>query len=103
MPAIALEGQVSTGHGCFPPTSCIGPYANSSVRINGKQIQLRGISRYSPHTCGKTTHGDRIVYGDVPSTIFISGQAVAMIGDQILCNGNPGDRVAKGSENTFGG
>lgn len=101
MPAIALEENVSTGHGCFPPTQSIGPYANASVKANGKRIQIRGKTMYAPHTCNKTTHsgGQRMVLGDSGSTIFISGEPVAMVGDLIAC----GDRIGKGSPNVFGG
>lgn len=99
MPAIALENQISTGHGCFPPTQCVGPYS-STVRINGKLVQLRGISRYIQHTCGKVTHptnGRIVVEGS--ATIFVEGIPVVRIGDLIAC----GDRVGKGSDNVFGG
>lgn len=99
MPAIALENQLSTGHGCFPPTNCIGPYS-STVRINGKLVQLKGISRYIQHRCGNTTHtteGRIVVEGS--ATIFVEGIAVVRIGDLIAC----GDRVARGSDNVFGG
>lgn len=101
MPAIALEENTSTGHGCFPPTQPIGPYANASVRANGKRIQIRGKTMYAPHTCNKTTHsgGQRVVLGDSGSTIFISGEPVAMVGDPIAC----GDRIGRGSPDVFGG
>lgn len=99
MPAIALEGQVSTGHGCFPPTACVGPYS-TTVKINGKGIQLKGISKYASHTCGKQTHPtDARVVIEGSDTIFIQGIAVVRIGDMIAC----GDSVAKGSSDVFGG
>ena len=101
MPAIALEENVSTGHGCWPPTGSIGPYANATVRANGKRIQIRGKTLYAPHTCNKTTHSgnQRMVLGDEESTIFISGEPVAMVGDLIAC----GDRIGRGSPDVFGG
>ena len=102
MPAIALEGQLSTGHGCWPPTPCIGPYS-STVRINGKRVQLKGVSMYESHTCNKVTHPSQnrhvIADPEKEDTIFIEGIAAAMIGDLIEC----GDRVAKGSDDVFGG
>ena len=102
MPAIALEGQLSTGHGCWPPTQCVGPYS-STVRINGKLVQLKGVSMYQAHTCGKVTHpteGRKVIADPAKTdTIFVEGIAAAMIGDLIAC----GDRVGKGSDDVFGG
>lgn len=99
MPAIALADNVSTGHGCWPPTQCIGPYS-STVRINGKGVQLKGISKYMAHTCGKVTHPtDARVVTEGSDTIFIEGIAVVRVGDLIAC----GDRVGRGSADVFGG
>lgn len=99
MPAIATEQNPSTGHDCFPPTSAIGPYS-TRTRINGKYIQLKGITMYAPHTCGKTTHTPeqrKVIEGS--SNITVEGKPVVRIGDLIAC----GDAVSKGSDNTFGG
>lgn len=99
MPAIATEQNPSTGHDCFPPTNAIGPYS-TRTRINGKYIQLKGVTMYAAHTCNKTTHPPeqrKVIEGS--DTIKVEGIAVARIGDMIAC----GDAVAKGSDNTFGG
>ena len=99
MPAIAVQGGLSTGHACFPPTSDIGPYTTTAF-FGGKAIQLRGVTRYAPHTCGKTTHpgdGTQRIIVNVPGTFYMEGKPVAMIGDMIDC----GDAVGKGAESTF--
>jgi uncharacterized Zn-binding protein involved in type VI secretion len=97
MPSIALESKVSTGHDCFPPVPAVGPYTTKSF-INGLAIQLKDVTRYQPHTCGRTTHsgGTRLVI-EGSSTFFLEGKAVARIGDSIAC----GDAVSEGSSNSF--
>ena len=98
MPAIAVEGGLSTGHGCFPPTQAVGPFTTTSF-IGGKRIQLRGVTMYAAHNCGDTTHPTegRVVVDPGGSTFFMEGIPVAMIGDMITC----GDAVGKGAESTF--
>ena len=98
MPAIALEGQMSTGHGCFPPTAAIGPYTTKST-IGGKAIQLRGVTMYATHVCGNTTHPSsaRKVTDPGGSTFFLEGKPVAFIGDPIDC----GDMVGEGASSSF--
>ena len=97
MPAISLEAQQSTGHGCFPPTAAAGPYTTKSF-FNGKAIQLKGVTQYQPHTCGITTHdpSQRKVTSS-SSTFYFEGKQVARIGDDIDC----GDTIAEGSQDSF--
>lgn len=98
MPAIAIQGGKSTGHGCFPPTQDIGPYTTSSF-FDGKVIQLRGVTKYASHRCGITTHPDSArVIKDIGGTFFLEGKPVAMIGDELT---DSGDRVGKGSSDSF--
>lgn len=99
MPAIAIQGGLSTGHGCFPPTQDIGPYTTSSF-LNSKPIQLRGVTKYAQHSCGLSTHPDsaRVIKDPGGSTFFLEGKPVAMIGDELT---DSGDMVAKGSSSAF--
>lgn len=99
MASVALEGKVSTGHGCFPPTNAVGPYS-TRTKVNGQFVQLKNTTKYAPHTCGKTTHPTdaRIVVGG-SSKVRIEGKWCARIGDDIAC----GDAVSVGSPNTFAG
>ena len=98
MPGIALEGQMSTGHDCFNPTTSLGPYTTTSF-LGNKRIQLRGITRYNAHTCGRTTHTpeQRVVVDPGNSTFFLEGLPVAMIGDLLT----DGDCIAEGAESSF--
>ena len=96
MPAVALQGGRSTGHGWFPPKGDIGGYS-SKTSINGKKVQLTGVTGYGPiHRCGKVVHGmGKVVTGSRKTTM--EGKPIARIGDKIAC----GDTVAKGSRDTF--
>lgn len=95
MPAIALQGGRSTGHGCFPPKSAIGPYT-TKTQVNGLPCQRIGTAYGPVHNCGKSVHGmGGVVSGS--SKNLMEGSPVVRIGDKIAC----GDMVAKGSSNTF--
>ena len=98
MSAIAIEGGNSTGHGCFPGTKDIGPYTTTSF-INGKLVQLRGVTMYMEHSCGKSTHSskDRVIK-DIGGTFFLEGKPVSMVGDELT---DSGDMVAIGSSDSF--
>jgi uncharacterized Zn-binding protein involved in type VI secretion len=102
MSGIATEATTSTGHACYPPTNAIGPYAPPTVKINGRLVQLKGITMYAPHSCGAKTpvHAGvmRMVVEGAPF-VTIGGIAVVRIGDLISC----GDVVAVGSKDTFVG
>lgn len=99
MPSIALQGGKSTGHDCFPPTPDVGPYTTTSF-INNKAIQLRGVTEYATHSCGKTTHpqNTRKIKDPGGSTFFLEGKPVAFVGDELT---DTGDRVGKGSSDSF--
>lgn len=97
MPAIALEGQKSTGHSGFPPTQAVGPYTTKSF-FNGKAIQLKDVTSYESHTYSRISHSpEQRVVTEGSSTFFLEGKSVARIGDSIKC----GDTIAQGSSNSF--
>lgn len=101
MPAIAVLGQMSTGHDGFPPTPCIGP-VSSTVTINGKGVQLKYYSLYEAHSKNGTVHtAEQRFVIDTPgkvNTITIEGRSVVMVGDKL----NDGDTVAGGSPDVSG-
>ena len=97
MPAIAIQGGLSTGHGGFPPTNDVGPYTTTAF-FGNKPIQLRGKTKYAAHSSGKTTHPtDGRVITNASGTFYMEGSLCAMIGDSISC----GDAVGKGSPSAF--
>jgi uncharacterized Zn-binding protein involved in type VI secretion len=94
MAAASRRGDLSTGHGCFPPTACISASASRTF-INGILAQKQG-SRFNSHRCGKVTHaGSQRATSSGSSTVFIEGARAVRIGDSIAC----GDAVAQGSPN----
>lgn len=94
MTAIALLGDLSTGHSPFPPTEMIEA-KSSTVFINGKAVALTG-SVYAPHTANKETHPSSSRVATATTTnIFVEGKAVLRTGDPIGC----GDTVGPGSPN----
>lgn len=98
MPAIAVQGGKSTGHGCFPPTPDIGPYTTTSF-FGDKAMQIRGETKYADHSCGRSTHPSTArVIKPQPSTLFFEGKPIAFIGDELT---DTGDFVGKGSPSAF--
>lgn len=94
MAAAARLGDLSTGHGCFPPTACTGSVASKTF-INGIPAQIQGSS-YQVHICGKQIHPTRLASSG-SGTVMIEGKPAIRIGDSISC----GDTVAQGSGNTL--
>lgn len=98
MPAVSRLGDMSTGHGCFPPTAMITtPVAKTY--FNGK---LAGVvdskCRWEAHTCGIVTHNSSERYPSAgASKTYIEGKPAARIADSIAC----GDAIAEGSTNSF--
>lgn len=93
---IALLGDTTTGHGCFPPRPGSAAYGSScNVFVNNIPVHCVGDA-WNDHSCGNTTHsGTSVATGS--STIKAGGKAVARIGDLISC----GDAIAGGSGNVF--
>jgi len=97
MPAASLEGHVSSGHGCFPPTVVQSGFS-SKTKIEGKLCQLLGSTKYVDHVCGRTVHsGNTRKVSSGSGKVTIEGKAAIRIGDSIAC----GDTVAQGSSKVF--
>lgn len=93
MPAVVLNGQLSTGHGCFPPTSVSA--TSTKTTINGKKVALNG-DIYGGHSCGRSTHPPHPGTSGASKTT-IDGRKPLRIGDSLSC----GDTCGQGSSNTF--
>lgn len=94
MAAASRKGDLSAGHGCFPPTACIDAVATKTY-INGILAQKQS-SKFISHRCGKVVHptsGRATTSGS--GTVFIEGSPAIRIGDSIAC----GDTVGQGSPN----
>lgn len=99
MPAVVRVGDMSTGHGCFPPTAMQGSPVSKTF-VNGlKPGVVNQQSFHVTHSCGITTHPAPAARSHVSGSgnTFIEGFPASRIGDNISC----GDAVGQGSPNTF--
>ena len=94
MRAVTRLGDLSTGHGCFPPQIALSGSFN--VFVNGRPVVKTGSS-WSPHTCVDATHPGTQVLGSL--SVLVNGVPMARIGDFISC----GSFCATGSTNVFAG
>ena len=95
MPAVVLDGNISTGHGCFPPTAISA--SASKTYVNGIKVALHGDTHAS-HSCGTTVHPTSSRNGiSGASKTYIESKKPLRIGDSIGC----GDAEGQGSANTF--
>lgn len=98
MPAVARKGDLSTGHGCFPPTD-MKETPVSKTYFNGKLAGVVDSScQFATHSCGNVTHpqDERYPSSGAEKT-KIEGYYAARIGDSLNC----GDAISQGSSNSF--
>ena len=96
MAAASRLGDLSSGHGCFPPTA-INSTPVSKTFINGIKAAVVDAGLVN-HRCGKTTHFNRKVTSG-SGKVFIEGKAACRISDSVSC----GDTIGQGSSNTYFG
>jgi uncharacterized Zn-binding protein involved in type VI secretion len=92
MANVVLLGDVSLGHGCFPPTPLTATPV-TKTKINGKlPAVVSPQCFYLPHVCGNTTHPSitRVFASGSPKT-FIEGYPVARTIDSIVCGDKPSE------------
>jgi uncharacterized Zn-binding protein involved in type VI secretion len=94
MPAVCRLGDISTGHGCFPPRP--NTSARSTVFADGIPVHCKGDS-WATHNCGNSSH-DGVLIG-ASSSASAEGKGLGRTGDAISC----GDTVAEGSPTVFSG
>ena len=95
MPPVTRIGDMSTGHGCYPPRPAVGGspnvYTNNipTVRLNDP---------WDSHACpGTPPHSGNTSSGS--STVYVNNLPVCRIGDSISCGG----ASAEGSPNVIAG
>jgi uncharacterized Zn-binding protein involved in type VI secretion len=99
MPAVTRQGDVCTGHDCFPPR--VSTEGSGNVFINKIPAHRQGDS-WAPHTCTdpKTPHGTHAgVLAGGSSSVRVNGQPLGRIGDPVSC----GSLVASGSPDVIAG
>jgi uncharacterized Zn-binding protein involved in type VI secretion len=98
MPAIVREGDICTGHGCWPPRPAIT--SSRTVFLDGRGVVRQG-DRYAVHCkpCGKNPacHTSFVARGS--SSVFVDGIPAARVGDPIAC----GSLCSTGSLDVSGG
>lgn len=98
MPAISRLGDMSTGHGCFPPTALVATPVSKTFFNGILSSVVNSACQHATHVCGVVVHaGDTRAPSSGASKTFIEGNPAARIGDNIAC----GDAIAEGSPNTF--
>jgi uncharacterized Zn-binding protein involved in type VI secretion len=98
MPAVGRLGDMSTGHGCFPPTALTTTPVSKTFFNGIKPSVVDENCQFAPHCCGSTCHTDETRSPSKGATkTFIEGFKAARIGDDIAC----GDAIAEGSANSF--
>ena len=98
MPSVAREGDSSTGADGYPPTAAVSGFS-PNVFVNGKPIQLLGLTHYAGHASPYIhTTGGRVTSSG-SGKVFANGIATVRSGDSIA----DGDTVGAGSPNVFFG
>ncbi len=98
MPAISRLGDMSTGHGCFPPTAMVQTPITKTF-FNGIIAGVKDSAcQFETHSCGIVVHTqeERFVISGASKT-YIEGIQAARIADDI----GDGDAIAEGSPNSF--
>lgn len=92
MPNIVRIGDMTSGHGCFPPQNTLTGSMN--VRINGIFVH-RVSDMITPHCCGLACHPSQSATGSV--TVKVNGLPLTRIGDLANC----GSILVTGSPNVM--
>ena len=94
MPAIALEGGLGSGHGCFPPRP--NSEGDPTFLINGVAAHAEGMA-WETHSCGDQVHPGVLDAGS--PTFLLNGKQAGRVGDPVDC----GSAVAEGDDTFFVG
>ena len=92
MPPSVRFGDLTTGHGCWPPTTLATASPNVIINDIGS---VRISDDIVPHCCPAGCHGGQQCSGS-PDT-YVNDLAMARVGDLISC----GDSNAEGSPNVI--
>lgn len=90
MPNISRKGDMTSGHGCFPPQTIEAGSPN--VNANGRPVARDGDA-VSKHTCVASSHGSTVKASG--GTVFVNGKTPATVGCDVAC----GSIVITGSSN----
>jgi len=94
MPAEHRQGDICTGHKCFPPRQNISWSTNVFVNNRGWHRQY---DSWGPHRCDNRPHKGHTAEGS--SMVFVNSRQAARIGDPVSC----GSAIATGSKDVYCG
>ncbi len=78
---VSLQGDVCTGHGCFPPRQ--NSSWSSSVYVNGLPVH-RQYDDWSPHGCSNCPpHSSRLAMGS--ANVYVEGKQLGRQHDPVEC------------------
>lgn len=96
MPAVTRQGDICTGHGCWPSRPSVAGSPN--VFVNGIPAHRQGDG-WAAHTCPAIPETHASVLASGSSTVYVNGKQLGRIGDPVAC----GSSVASGSGDVFAG
>lgn len=92
MPKVVRLGDISLGHGCWPPRP--NDSASPDVYANNIKVHRQG-DHWAPHCCGPPCHDGNLVRGSL--NVFVNNRQIARSGDPVSC----GDFANVASPNVF--
>ena len=95
--AIARVGDMTSGHGPYPPNFLGGSGHSTTVTVEGKPAALLGGGTVLPCMAPNNPDRNGIIQEGSP-TVTADGKAVARIGDSLTCG-----CMIVGGGNTVGG
>ena len=95
--AIARVGDMTSGHGPYPPNFLGGPGHSTTVTVEGKAAALVGGGTITQCVAPNNEPKDGKIQEGSP-TVTADGKAVARIGDSLTCG-----CIIVGGGNTVGG
>ena len=99
MPQVTRQGDMCSGHECFPPRNSTS--GSPDVYVNGIPAHRQGDT-WAEHTCTHSdtphgTHNSTLASGS--SSVYVNNLQLGRVGDPVSC----GSSVATGSGNVYAG
>lgn len=79
MKGVTRQGDLHSGHKCFPPTP--GMKGSSNVLTNGRQTMVVG-SQFKPHGCRKP---HPVIVATGYGKVLVNGKPICRIGSKTAC------------------
>ena len=98
MPGVSTQGDICSGHACYPPRQVIAWSSNVFVNSKGCHRQFDGLGPHCDlcdehHPC----HISMSIQGS--SQVYVNSRQLMRVGDPVAC----GSSIATGSSNVYCG